>query len=153
PGWENIRVNERVMIFTLAISLASSLIFGLVPALQSSNPNLNEALKEGGRSAAAGAGRQRLRRALIVAEVALALVLLVGAGLMFNGFARLTEKQRQGFDPRHALTMRTTLPPSRYAEGRQIEAFYRRAQERLSALPGVLSVSSVSFLPGDDNWD
>ena len=153
PGWESIRVNERAMIFTLVISLASSVVFGLVPALQSSNPNLNEALKEGGRSDGGGAGGQRLRKSLIVAEVALALVLLVGAGLMVKGFARMTEKQQQGFDPRHALTLRTTLPPSRYAEGRQIAAFHRQAQERLSALPGVESASSTSFLPGSDAWN
>ena len=150
PGWKSIRVNERVMIFTLVASLVSSVVFGLVPALQSSNPNLNEALKEGGRSDGGGAGRQRLRQALIVAEVALALVLLVGAGLMVKGFARMTEKQQQGFDPRHALTLRATLPPSRYADGRQIAAFHRQAQERLSALPGVESATSTSFLPGRD---
>src|SRR5262245_14525636 len=151
-GWENIRVNERVLIFTFVISLASGVIFGLVPALQSSRPDLNEALKEGGRSAGTGAVRQRLRKALIVAEVALALVLLVGSGLVVKGFARLIERQRQGFDPRHVLTLRTTLPPSRY-EGRQIAAFHREAQERLAALPGVESASSAIFLPGDDNWD
>jgi len=153
PGWEGIRVNERVMIFTLVVSLASSVVFGLVPALQSSDPNLNEALKEGGRSDGGGAGRQRMRKALIVAEVALALVLLVGAGLMVKGFARMTEKQHQGFDPRHALTLRATLPPSRYANERQIVAFHRQAQERLSALPGVESASSTSFLPGSDAWN
>src|SRR5215813_9316068 len=102
PGWEGIRVNERAMIFTLVISLASSVVFGLVPALQSSNPNLNDALKEGGRSDGGAAGRQLMRKALIVTEVALALVLLVGAGLMVKGFARMTDKQQQGFDPRHA---------------------------------------------------
>ena len=152
-GWENIRVNERVLIFTLVISLASGAIFGLFPALQSSKPDLNEALKEGGRSAGAGAVRQRLRKALIVAEVALALALLVGSGLVVKGFARLTDRQRQGFDPRNVLTLRTTLPPSRYVEGRQIAAFHRQAQERLSALAGVESASSASFLPGDDNWN
>jgi putative ABC transport system permease protein len=152
-GWEHFRINERVMIFTFLIALASSVIFGLVPALQSSRPNLNETLKEGGRSEGAGVGRQRLRKALIVAEVALALVLLVGAGLMVKGFGRLTEKQHQGFDPRHVLTLRTILPSSRYAEGRQIAAFHRLAQERLAALPGVESASSASFLPGSDNWD
>jgi putative ABC transport system permease protein len=152
-GWENFRLNERVLLFTLLISLLSSLVSGLAPALQASKPNLNETLKEGGRSSGANAGRQRLRQALIVAEVALALVLLVGAGLIVKGFARLTEKQHQGFDPHNALTLRTTLPPSRYAEAHQIAAFYRQAQERLSALPGVESVSSASFLPGDDNWD
>src|SRR5262249_6538348 len=153
PGWESIRVNERVMIFTLVVSLASSVVFGLVPALQSANPNLNEALKEGGRSDGAAAGRQLVRKALIVAEVALALALLVGTGLMVKGFARMTEKQRQGFDPRHALTLRTTLPPSRYSDGRQIAAFHHRAQERLLALPGVESATSTSFLPGSDAWN
>src|SRR5262249_1071808 len=152
-GWENIRVNERVMIFTFVISLASGVIFGIVPAMQSSRPNLNEALKEGGRSDGAGAGRQRLRKALIVAEVALALALLVGAGLMVKGFARLAEKQHQGFDPRHVLTMRTALPASGYDEGRQIAAFHHLAQERLTALPGVEAASSISFLPGTDDWN
>jgi len=152
-GWEHFRINERVMIFTFLIALASSVIFGLVPALQSSRPNLNETLKEGGRSDGAGVGRQRLRKALIVAEVALSLVLLVGAGLMVNGFGRLTVKQHQGFDPSHALTLRTILPPSRYAEGRQIAAFHRLAQERLAALPGVESVTSARFLPGTDDWN
>src|SRR5262245_30956409 len=153
PGWESIRVNERVMIFSLVVSLASSVVFGLVPALQSSDPNLNEALKEGGRSEGGGAGRQRMRKAMIVAEVALALALLVGAGLMVKGFTRMIEKQQQGFDPRHALTLRATLPPSRYADERRIAAFHRQAQERLSALPGVESASSTSFLPGSDAWN
>jgi putative ABC transport system permease protein len=152
-GWENIRLNERVLLFTLLISLLGSLVSGLAPALQASKPNLNETLKEGGRSAGASAGRQRLRQALIVAEVALALVLLVGAGLIIKGFARLTVKQHQGFDPQRVLTLRTTLPRSRYAEGQQRAAFYRRAEERLVALPGVESVSTASFLPGDDRWD
>jgi putative ABC transport system permease protein len=153
PGWENIRVNERAMTFTLVISLASSVVFGLVPSLRSSNPNLNEALKEGGRSDGGGAGGQRMRKALIVAEVALALALLVGAGLLVKGFARMTEKQQKGFDPRHALTLRVTLPPSRYADGGRIAAFHRQAQERLSALPGVESASSTSFLPGSGRWN
>lgn len=152
-GWEHFRINDRVMAFTLAVSMASGAVFGLFPALQSSKPNLNEALKEGGRSDGASAGRQRLRKALIVAEVALALVLLVGAGLMVKGFARLTEKEHQGFDPRNVLTLHTALPPSRYAEGRQIAAFHRQAQERLSALPGVESATSANFLPGSSNWD
>jgi putative ABC transport system permease protein len=153
PGWESIRIDERVMIFTLVISLASSVLFGLVPSLRSSNPNLNEALKEGGRSDGGGAGGQRLRKALVVAEVALALALLVGAGLMVKGSVRLTEKQQKGFDPRHALTLRATLPPSRYADGRRIAAFHRQAQERLSALPGVESTTSTSFLPGSGRWN
>src|SRR5262249_59031306 len=65
----------------------------------------------------------------------------------------MTEKQQQGFDPRHALTLRATLPPSRYADGRKIAAFHRQAQERLSALPGVESATSTSFLPGSDAWN
>src|SRR5262245_40862386 len=153
PGWKNIRINEQVLIFNLVISLGSSVIFGLVPALQASSPNLSETLKEGGRSYGASAGRHRLRKALIVAEVALALVLLVGSGLMVKGFGRLVENQKKGFDPHHVLTLRTTLPPSRYAEDHQIAAFHRRVEERLSALPGVESASSASFLPGGDEWD
>jgi putative ABC transport system permease protein len=153
PGWENIRLNERVMIFTFVISLTSGVIFGLFPALQSSKPNLNETLKEGGRSDGAGGGRQRMRNALIIAEIAVALVVLVGAGLTVKGFTRLAEKQRQGFDPRNVLTLRATLPQSRYAEDRQIAAFHRQAQERLSTLPGVESASSASFLPGSNGWD
>jgi putative ABC transport system permease protein len=152
PGWESIRINERVMIFTLVISLASSVVFGLIPSLRSSNPNLNEALKEGGRSDGGGAGGQRLRKALIVAEVALALALLVGAGLMVKSSARMTEKQQKGFDPRHSLTLRATLPPSRYSDERRIAAFHRQAQERLSALPGVESATSTNFLPGSGAW-
>src|SRR5262249_4504022 len=97
--WVDVPVNNPVIIFTLLFSLACSVAFRRVPALQSSKPDLNEALKEGGRSGGAGAGRQRLRKALIVAEVALALALLVGAGLTVKGFARLTEKKHQGFDP------------------------------------------------------
>ena len=122
-GWERIGIDGRVLGFTLAISLASGIVFGLIPALQASNPNLNEALKEGGRSSGGGAGRQVLRKTLIVGEVALALVLLVGAGLMVKGFVRLTERQKQGFDPHQVLTLRTTLPTSRYAEDHQIAAF------------------------------
>jgi putative ABC transport system permease protein len=152
-GWEHFRINGRVLIFTFSIALASGVIFGLVPALQFSRPDLNETLKEGGRSDAAGVGRQRLRKALIVTEVALALVLLVGTGLVVSGFGRLTEKQHQGFDPSHVLTLRTILPSSRYAEGRQIAAFYRLAQERLAALPGVESATSARFLPGTDDWN
>src|SRR5262249_59180528 len=130
--WESIRVNERVMIFTLVVSLASSVVFGLVPALQSSNPNLNEALKEGGRSDGGSAGGQRLRKALIVAEVALALVLLVGAGLMGKGVARITENQQQGFHPRPALTLRSTVPPARYTACAKIAAFHRQAHAPLA---------------------
>ncbi len=152
-GWERIGIDGRVLSFNLAVSLVSGIIFGLIPALQASRPNLNEALKEGGRSQGASVGRQRLRKALIVAEVALALVLLVGAGLMVKGFARLTQNQKKGFDPHQVLTLRTTLPPSRYAEDRQIAAFLRQAQERLAALPGVESASSASFLPGSDGWN
>jgi len=153
PGWENIRINERVMIFTLVVSLAGSVVFGLFPALQSSNTDLNEALKEGGRSDGGGGRRQRMRKALIVAEVAMTLVLIVGTGLLVKGFARMAEKQQRGFDPRHALTLRATLPSSRYADGRQIAAFHRRAQKLLSALPGVEAGASTNSLPGSDNWN
>ena len=152
-GWNKIGISQQALVFNLAISLLSGIIFGLAPALQFSKPNVSEALKEGGRGSGAGRASQRLRKALIVSEIALALVLLVGAGLMVRGFARLTDNQKKGFEPRNVLTLRTTLPRSRYPEGHQITGFYLQALDRLSAIPGVESATSVSSLPAGDNWD
>ena len=138
------------MIFTFLIALASSVIFGAESlAPQSSRPDLNEALKEGGRSDGAGVGRQRLRKALIVAEVALALVLLVGAGLMVKGFGWLTEKQHQGFDPRQVLTLRDDTDRRAMRKGIRSRLSIALALERLATLPGVESATSARFLPGN----
>jgi len=145
PRLENIRLDGRVLWFTLALSLLTGLIFGLAPALQTSHLKLSEALKEGARTGAGGAGRhaQRIRGIFIVAEVALTLALLVGAGLLVRSFWRL-QHINPGFRTDHLLTLRVTLWGSKYRQGAQAVSFYDRLQERLAALPGVVSASATS---------
>lgn len=135
-----------VLGFTFIISLVTGIIFGLVPALEVSRLNLNETLKETGKSNMGSARSRRVRNVFVVAEVALALLLLVGAGLMMKSFIRL-----QGIDPgfksANLLTMGVTLPQTKYQEDSAKVAFFRQAIERLEALPGVRSVGAVSALP------
>jgi putative ABC transport system permease protein len=146
PRIENIRLDGRVLWFTLAISLLTGLIFGLVPALQTTHLKLGETLKEGGRTGGGGAGgrrAQRIRGAFIVAEVALTLALLAGAGLLVRSFWRLQQVD-PGFRADHLLTLRVTLWGSKYRQGAQAVSFYEQLQERLAALPGVVSASAAS---------
>jgi len=146
PRLAEINLDLRVLGFTLAVSLLTGLIFGLVPALQASKPNLNEALKEGARGSSAGGNRQRLRRALIVVEMVLTTMLLIVTGLMIKSFASL-QKVDPGFNPANVLTMWIDLPRTRYAEDKQIIGFFNQAFTRLQSLPGVESASGVSSLP------
>jgi putative ABC transport system permease protein len=146
PRLENIRLDSRVLWFTLGISLLTGVIFGLVPALQATHLKLSETLKEGGRTGGGGAaGRraQQSRGAFIVAEVALTLALLVGAGLLIRSFWRLQQIDT-GFKPDHLLTLRVTLWGSNYRERGQAVSFFDRLQERLAALPGVVSASATT---------
>jgi putative ABC transport system permease protein len=146
PRLENIRLDGRVLLFTLGISLLTGLIFGLAPALQTSHLNLSETLKEGGRTGGAAAGgrrAQRIRGAFIVAEVALTLALLVGAGLLIRSFWRLQQVD-PGFRPDHLLTLPLSLSGSNYTTGAQAVSFFERVQERLAALPGVVAVSATT---------
>ncbi|HKP84936.1 MAG TPA: ABC transporter permease [Blastocatellia bacterium] len=122
--------------YAFALSLLTTVIFGLVPAIQASKVNLNEALKEGGRGDARGRGQNRLRSLLVVTEVALAVVLLVGAGLMIKSFWRLSNTPR-GFDPAGVLTAKVDPSGDRYREPNQVVEFYRQLLERVSAIPGV----------------
>ncbi|MGB7922912.1 MAG: ABC transporter permease [Pyrinomonadaceae bacterium] len=142
---KEITIDYRVLGFTLLISLLTGIIFGLIPALQASRPDLNEALKDGGQSLGGGARRNRIGEILVVTEVALALVLLIGAGLMIRSFMRLQQVD-PGFDPRNVLTMRLTLPASKYQANQQ-GAFYRQVMERVKALPGVQYVAVTNSLP------
>ena len=145
PTFVRIRVDAWALGFTLLISLLVGVVFGLAPALQASRPDLNETLKEGGRSSSGGAGRQRLRGALVVAEVALALVLLVGAGLMLKSFQRL-QTFDPGFRADNLLTMWVSLPTQRYNnQARAI--FSQQLLERLAALPGAQSAALASDFP------
>jgi predicted permease len=135
-----------VLAFTLSLSLLIGFLFGLAPALESSKFNLNESLREGGRAGTAGTARQRFRNILAVAEVALSLVLLAGAGLLIESFLRL-EKSNPGFQPDSILTMELSLPHGSYGKDEQQTVFYDRLLARLAALPGLSDAALVSSLP------
>ncbi len=144
PGWEHLGINLPVLGFTLAVSLLSGFLFGLAPAWQASKPNLNDALKEGGRQGMSGS--QKLRRLLVISEVALSLMLLVSAGLLMRSFVSLL-KTNPGFKPDNILTMNLILPVAKYREDAQRAAFYSDLVRRAEALPGVESAAVVNYLP------
>ena len=152
-GWRNMSINARALIFMFVVSIVTGVVFGLAPALQASKPDLNEALKEGGRSTSISPSRARLRSLLVIAEVALALVLLVGAGLMIKGFAHLVEANEKGFDPENVLTMQVSLLATRYGDPDRIGSFYKKVLEQLEAVPGVTSSTAVQYIPGAGGWD
>jgi putative ABC transport system permease protein len=145
PRTNEIAVDGRVLAFTLGLSVLTAVIFGMVPALQASKPDLIRTLKVGSSGFAAGNGWQRVRLLLVASEMALALVLLIGASLMIRSFFRLQEVNI-GLDPRNVLTMNTTLTVDRYPAPRQI-AFFRDVVEQIGALPGVASVGAIDNLP------
>jgi putative ABC transport system permease protein len=146
PGWKEIGIDGRVLVFTLGVAFLTTLIFSLAPALQASRFDLNETLKEGGRSSGASSRGGRARRFLVVSEMALALVLLVGAGLMVKGFWRILNVF-QGADPDRILTLQTPLPESKYKDQQKVAEFYQQVIERMKALPDVQSVSAASNTP------
>src|SRR5688500_1093077 len=114
PFWMQFRIDWQVLVFTVGVALATAFLFGLVPALQASRPNLVDTLRDAGaRGSSAGRGRQRLRNGLVVAEIALSLILLVGAALLIRSFMGL-QSVNPGFDPSHLLTMRATLAGPQY---------------------------------------
>ncbi len=145
PRLEEIAVDGTVLLFTLAVSLFAGLLFGIMPALRRM-PDPGAALKEGGRSAMVGHGRLRARNALVVVQIALALILLVGSGLMVRSFAALRQVD-PGFDATDLLTLRVSLPDAEYATAEERAAFFDAALERVRALPGVESAAAVSRLP------
>jgi putative ABC transport system permease protein len=142
----HISINLPVLAFTIALSLLVGVAVSLVPALRSSNLNLNEWLKQRGRVSGIAGRPSRLQRALIVVEVALALVLLVGAGLMIQSLERL-ERAPAGFNPDRILTVRVPLADYKYAQGPQSAAFYDTVLNRLRTIPGVQAVGMVNNLP------
>jgi putative ABC transport system permease protein len=142
PRLSEINLDRWVFGFTLLISVVTGVVFGLAPALQASKVELTEAMKEGSRGAGAGGGRGRLRGALVVAEVAIALVVLIGAGLLLQTFRRLQQVDL-GFDTSNILTASVTLNDARYPEPEQAATFYRTLLERVKALPGVEAASAV----------
>jgi len=146
PRLDNIAMNGTVLVFALGMSLLTGIVFGLVPALQAARRDSLTSLRDGGRTATTGRGGLRLRSSLMIAEVAMALVLLVGAGLLVKSFARLTRVDL-GFDSRSLLTARIVLPARPYAENSRRQALYRELQRRVGALPGVTSAALATDLP------
>jgi len=153
PRLDEIRPDVRVFGFALAVSILTGLLFGLAPALQASRANLNEALKEGGRSGGEGARGGRARSALIVSEVALSFMLLAGAGLLVRSFLHLRDVN-PGFNPGGVLSMRISASGPKYPAGPARAEVYRQALERIAALPGVESAGAVLSLPlGGDTFN
>jgi putative ABC transport system permease protein len=152
PGLRHANIDLRCLVYTMALGLLAGIIAGLAPAFQASKTDLYNTLNEGGRGVA-GASRRNLRGALVVAEVALALVLLIGTGLTVRGFAHLSEQHKQGFDSTHLLTMRIALPESKYAENHQRVDFFQKTLERVEATPGVISAAIINDLPATNFWD
>ncbi len=152
PRLEEVGVDLPVLIFTLGVAIVTGILFGLAPAAQLSKIDLNDALKEGSRGAS-GAGRgRRTREVFVVAEIALALVLLVGAGLMIRSFAALL-KTNLGFRSDSLLTMNVSVEPEQYAAEPLMAADFERVVESIRAIPGVLSVAAATNLPSNGGWN
>ncbi len=145
PGWNKIGLDYRVLGFTLVVSLLTGILFGLFPAWQASKYDLNESLKEGSKGSA-GQGRKRFRNALIVSEVTLALVLLVGSGLMMRSLWRLMDV-KPGFDPQNLTTLQLSLPQAKYGQDEQIVSFYSELIQRIKNLPGVEAAATIDMMP------
>ncbi len=144
--FQQVEISISVLGFTFIVALLTGIIFGLAPAFEASNIKLNDTLKEAGRSLAGASRSQRLRSALVVAEVALALVLLVGAGLLIRSFLRL-QGVETGFNARDVLTMRVALPGARYNDDAKRINFFTQALERMQTLPGVEAAGAINYTP------
>jgi putative ABC transport system permease protein len=150
PRFKEIGLDGRVLLFTLGVSILTGIIFGLAPALQASKPDLNETLKEAGRGSTGA--RHVLRSVLVVSEVALTLVLLIGAGLMIRSFYRL-QRVDPGFSADNLLTFNVSLPQKKYPQPQQRINFYQQLLKNIEAMPGVQSVAMATGLPlGNNGW-
>ncbi|HWN99502.1 MAG TPA: ABC transporter permease [Blastocatellia bacterium] len=149
PRQSEIGFDGRVLVFALAVSVLTAFLFGLAPALQFSKPDLNETLKEGGRGARDGSARHRLRNVLVISEIALALTLLIGAGLLIRSFVQLLQVD-PGFAARKAISLEVHVWGSSRTP-QQRAAFFEQTLNRIAALPGVEAAGAVSALPFHDN--
>jgi putative ABC transport system permease protein len=146
PRSQEIRIDSRVLLFTLAVSILTSVVFGLIPSLQAGKTDVQETLKEGGNTMSVGVVGGWLRSILVVVEVAAAVVLLIGAGLMVRSILRIREVE-PGLKPQNLLTAKLSLPRDRYTDAESAIRFYQQVLERVSHLPGVESVGLTSHLP------
>ncbi len=144
--FQNVEISTPVLGFTFTVALLTGVVFGLAPAFEASNIRLSDTLKEAGRSLAGTTRSRRLRSALVVAEIALALVLLVGAGLLARSFLRL-QGVDTGFNARNVLTMRVALPGARYTDDAKRINFFTQALERTQTLPGVEAAGAINYTP------
>jgi putative ABC transport system permease protein len=151
PRVHAIGLDLPVLAFTLVLAVLTGLVFGVVPTLAATRTDLNSTLKEGGRSAMQGPQHHRPRAALVAGQVALSLVLLVGAGLLMRSFERLLATQ-PGFQPEHVLTASVSLPGAQYKQDQQIRSFYRELIERLQQLPGAKMAGASTDLPLEAGW-
>src|ERR1017187_4519210 len=143
------RLDARAFAFAWGLAVLAGIVSGLAPAIQSSKPDLNETLKESGRGTSAGRSRQRVRSVLVVAELALALVLLTGAGLMVTGVKSLLAV-RQPYDPQHVLSIQINLPETKYQDLQKRAAFYGQVLEQLRSVSEIESTAIVRSLPYGD---
>ena len=145
PGWENMGINPRALLFTLGVSVLTGLLFGLAPALQATRTNCNEALKDGGRTSATHT-HNRLRSLLVVSEITLSLILLIGAGLMIRSFMQLLRVD-PGYDPSNVVVMNLALGGDKYEEPQPRVDFYQQLMRRIAGVPGVVRAGAVNQLP------
>ena len=149
PRSQEIAIDGRVLLFTLLIGILTSVIFGLIPSLQAGKADVQESLKEGGNTLTGGAVGGWLRQSLVIVEVAAAVVLLIGAGLMIRSIARIREVQ-PGLRAQNLLTAKISLPRERYKDPDSAIRFYQQVLERLDTLPGIESVGLISHLPVEE---
>jgi predicted permease len=152
PRLQDVRMDGRVLAFTCAVVMLTGILFGLAPALRGSHVNLNETLKEGGRSMI-DSGRQRLRNLLVVAEIALSLILLIGAGLLIRSFMRVQQVE-PGFSTQNVISLRLSVSGTSFADEPRRTLFFTQLWERIRRLPGVESAGGVTVMPlsGGVGW-
>jgi putative ABC transport system permease protein len=151
PRMDEVHIDPAVLAFTFGVSLVTGLFFGLAPAWQVARTDLREALNETGRGASSARGSRHLRAGLVVSEFALAVLLLVGAGLLIRSFSRLLDVS-PGFQTQHLLTMELSLPEKTYPDGAPVQKFYTQLMASVKAAPGIQSAGAVSQMPLTDSY-
>ncbi len=151
PRLDQVGLDWRVLGFTLLLSIATCLVFGLIPAWHASKPDLNTTLEQGGRTSGPGASRLRFRQLLVVFQISMAVMLVIGAGLLIKSFW-LLQRVDPGFQPERVLSVGLTLPASKYSQPIEINNFYNQLLERMSNLPGVQAATIAYDHPLQSNW-